>query len=349
MYISKRSLGEGYIVAIGVVLGIVLGAQTVLQGSGELFWLLAAGVSVAVLVGAVYWLHRFELSSDQVWLVSNCSALSLGLGTTAFVLVDLATTAKSVTTVEVAVLGTALGASAVFGALSGIAVTLHRSNRDLRGQNAVLHRILRHNLRNDMSVVLCLLDDIEANTDGETRETAIQARAKIQSFVRLTDRVRQANVGLTDSAETRKQRDVTDIVESRVVQLRRENPDLSIDMELPDQALASVGETFDLVIDNIVESALSDETCSPHLALQVEKDRETVRLLVEDDSMTIPDADFSAVATGSETALEHGLGVELWLVEWLVDANDGDVAFETADGVRRVTIELDRARAGWRE
>ncbi|WP_340102105.1 sensor histidine kinase [Salinibaculum salinum] len=348
MYVSKRSLGEGYIVATGAVLGVVLVAQMGIAGPAGLFWVLASGVSVSVLVGAAYWLQRLDLSSDQVWLVSNCSALGLGIGTTGLVIAEIATPTATVVTVDVAVLGATLGAAAVLGSLGGVVVILHRSNRDLQRQNAVLHRILRHNLRNDMSVVLCLLDDIEASTDGEPSQTARQAQKKVQSFVRLTDRVRQANVGLTDPAETQECKDITTLVESRVDQLRQENPELTIRLDLPEHAVASVSGTFGLVVDNLVESALSDRTTAPQLRLCVETDRDTVRLLVEDTNQTIPAADLTAVAAGSETALEHGFGVELWLVEWLVEANDGEVTFDMSENKHQVTIELDRVRSGWR-
>lgn len=347
MYVSKRNLGEGYIVATGAVLGAVLAVQLGAKRPAGLFWVLASAASVGVLVGAAYWLQRLDLSNDQIWLVSNCSALGLGVGTAALLVVEIATPTVAVSGVDVAVLGATLGAAAVFGALGGVVVTLHHANRGVQRQNAVLHRILRHNLRNNMSVVLCLLDDIEANGDEETAETAGRAKKKIQSFVRLTDRVRQANVGMTAPPGSRELRDVSAIVESRVDQLRQKNDDLSVEMDLSEDALASVGETFGLVVDNLVESALSDGTPAPHLRICVETDRDTVRLLVEDSHQSIPAADLTAVAAGSETALEHGLGVELWLVDWLVDANDGEVAFETNGDGQQVTIELDRARSGW--
>lgn len=346
-HVSKRSLGEGYIVATGVVLAAVLAGMAFQAPSPGLFWFLGTGLSVVVLVGAGFWLKRLELGSEQVWLVSNCSALGLGLGTTVLVVGEVATGSSVATPVSSAVLCTALATTAVVGTLGGVVFTLHRSNRDLRGQNAVLHRVLRHNLRNDMSVVMCLLDEIEANTDGETATTAWQAREKIRSFVRLTDSVRQANVGTTDPTKTSEVRDLADIVESRVTRLVGENPELTVETELADQALVSVGETFELVVDNIVESALSDPAAEPHLLFKVERDGESVRLLVEDDSGAIPNADLSAVAAGSETALEHGHGVELWLVEWLVDASGGDVTIEMDGDVHRVTIELDRAHTGW--
>ncbi len=347
MYVSKRNLGEGYIVATGAVLGVVLLVQMGTKGPAGLFWVLASAAAVGVLLGAAYWLQRLDLSCDQIWLVSNCSALGLGVGTTALLALEIITPTVTVIGVDVEVLSATLGAAAVFGALGGVVITLHHANRGLQRQNAVLHRILRHNLRNNMSVVLCLLDDIKADGDEEIAETAGRAKTKIRSFVRLTDRVRQANVGITAPAGSRELRDVSAIVESRVDQLRQKNDDLSVEMELSEGAFVSVGETFSLVVDNLIESALSDGTPAPHLRLCVETDRDTVRLLVEDSHRAIPTADLTAVEAGSETALEHGLGVELWLVDWLVDANDGEVVFKTGEDGQQVTIELDRARAGW--
>ena len=346
-HISKRNLGEGYIVGTGVVLAAILGGQILKEGSAGLFWVVSSGVSFGVLIGAFYWLRQLDLDAEGVWLVSNCSALGLGVGTAALLVVDVATTTALVTGTGTAVLGTTLAATAVTGALGGVAVVLHHSNRKLRGQNAVLHRILRHNLRNDMSVVLCHLDDIEESTNGETAKTARRASEKIRSVVRLTDSVRQANVSLTDPEAQRQRHDVTAIVKSRVQELETEHPDFAIGLDLPDEAFVVVSPQFGLVVDNIVESAHTGETGAPQLTVRVEKSRETVTLVFEDHRKAISEADLSAVATGSETALEHGLGVELWLVEWLVDANGGEVFFEADDDSHRVSVELERARVNW--
>ena len=346
--VSKRDLGEAYIVATGVVLAVVLGAQLVSQGLAGVIWLVTSAASFGVLVGSVYWLQCLELTSDQVWTVANCSALGLGLGTTTLLVVEVTTTTAIVTSIGTAILGTTLAATAITGALGGVVLALYHSNRNLRGQNAVLHRVLRHNLRNDMSVVICKLDEIEANADDEeTANAAASAREKIQSFVRLTDSVRQAEVGLTDPAKDRRPRDLTALVASRVDELERSNPELTVESDLPEETFVTVGETFELVVDNVVESVLSGEAAEPHLTVRVERTRETASILFEDESEAIPAPDLTAVASGSETALEHGFGVELWLVTWLVDANDGTVTFQSGADKHRIRIELTRTDSRW--
>ena len=330
-----------------MVLAAVLGGDVLDGGLAGVFWFFVSGVSLVVLIGAAYWLQRLDLDADQVWLVSNYSAVGLGLGTAALLGAEVATSSALAASAGTAVLGTTLAATAVTGALCGVVVALDRSNRKLRGQNAVLHRILRHNLRNDMSVVLCHLDEIEASADEETAATARRASEKIRSIVRLTDSVRQANVSLADAATQRQRREVTALVESRVRKLESEHAELEIDLDLPEEAFVLAGPQFGLVVDNVVESAARSGPDGPRLTIRVEHDRETVTVVFEDRRKSIPEADLSAVATGSETALEHGLGVELGLVEWLVDANDGEVSFHADDQRHRVSIELDRARSKW--
>jgi hypothetical protein len=347
IHLSKQSLGEGYIVATGVVLAAVLAGQLLVNGLLGLFWVLASCLSILVLIGAIYWLHRLDLDGEQIWLVANWSALSLGVGTIALFGVEIATTATLGEDMGTAVLGTALAGATVTGTLVGVVGSLDESNRKLRGQNAVLHRVLRHNLRNDMSVVLCMLDDIERSADGETAAKAQEAREKIRSVVRLTDSVREANVSLADPSADQQVRNLSEIVQTRVESFETTDEELSVETDLPKEALVRVSDEFGLVVDNILECALGGDSPPPQLLIRIEQERETVRLICEDTRQTISRVDISAVSAGSETALEHALGVELWLVEWLVDASDGSMTFETGDECHRISIELDRAREKW--
>ena len=346
MHVSKRSLGEGYIVGTGVVLAVVLVGQLLRSEPGAALWSLAWSVPVVVLVGAAFWLQRLDLTSEQIWTVAECSSLGLGIGTLVLFGVEIGTPAAPLSTTGSVLLGTTLSTMAVAGAFAGVTCSVHQAKLDLRRQNAVLNRVLRHNLRNDMTVVMCMLDDIDAATDQAHEETIDRAKEKIESLVRLTDKVRRASGPPTGNRDPTEPVDLAGLVERRVSELDETYPDVTIETALPGEALAYVDHSFGLVVDNIVESARSTDA-APDLEIAVETGASTVNLCVEDRSQTIPQADLAAVAGGSETALEHGLGVELWLVEWLVDANNGDVTFDADGEVRRITVEVDRASDRW--
>jgi K+-sensing histidine kinase KdpD len=308
-------------------------------------WTVAVAPPFA-LIGALYWLQRFDLTNEQVWTVANASATGLGVGTVLVFGGVFLTQSVTVTRTGFLFLGTTLATMAVGGALAGLVACLHESTASLERQNTVLHRVLRHNLRNDMTVVMCMLDDIEAQSEGDCAETARDARERIRSVVELTDKVRQANLSRPETADPQHSLDVASLVGDRVRALEETHPALDIETDLPPSAEAYVEDPFGLVVDYLVESAIEHSCTVPDLTMSVSVDRRTVSLTIEDDSQTLPDAEFAAVASGGETPLEHGLGVDLWLVDWLVAANNGEVIFQDDGSGRCVTIELTRARSG---
>lgn len=347
MYVSKRSLGEGYLVGTGIVLASVLLGQAWQSEPETVVWNLAWCGPVLVLVGAAFWLRELELTSNQVWTVAEFSALGLGLGTVLLVGIELLSLAAPVSDAESVLLGTTLSTMAVAGAFAGVITCLHRSKQAFRRRNAVLNRVLRHNLRNDMTVVMCLLDDVADQSNGEYAASIQQAKDKITSLVTLTDKLRHANSPHAEESLTRQKRDVTQLVTDRIEHVTDTYPELTVETNLTDSAPAHVDESFGLVVDNIVDSARIEATDEPTLAIQVDCAGGMVTVSVIDEAGLLPAADLEAVAAGPETALEHGLGVELWLVNWVVEANGGDVSFEVDDDHRCITIEVERATDRW--
>ncbi len=346
MEVTKRALGESYIAATGLLLGLVLVGRLVLDGPAAMLWGTAGAVPVVALVASVYWFHRIGFGDEQVWTVAVYSAVALGFGSV-FVVVLETVPEVAFSSAETFLLVTGLGTLTVAGGLAGVVRELRRTNHRLTLRNQVLHRVLRHNLRNDMSVVLCLLDELEASADAspDQRERLGRARDRIESLVDLTDKVRKVSATVDGNGAPPGPVDLTALVDRRVERLRAEYP-VAIETALPDNAVARIDGEFELVLDNIIQSA-AENADSPELCVSLETDATTVALRVEDRDWALPEADLSAVTNGAETALEHGLGLELWLVYWLVDSNGGDITVETVDGVRRVDIHLDRAAGGW--
>ncbi|WP_436928501.1 PAS domain S-box protein [Halosimplex halobium] len=81
---------------------------------------------------------------------------------------------------------------------------------------------------------------------------------------------------------------------------------------------------------------------APTVSVTGTVDERSVTLSVVDDGPGIPDAELAALERGAETPLDHGSGVGLWLVEWVVAKSGGDLSFETGDGTR-ATVRFDRA------
>ena len=65
---------------------------------------------------------------------------------------------------------------------------------------------------------------------------------------------------------------------------------------------------------------------------------------VRDRGPGVPDHELAVIRDGDESALEHGSGLGLWIVQWGVTATGGEIAFDTSDGTT-ATVTFPRAEA----
>jgi len=341
MHVTKRQLGEGYIAGTSVVLvGILLWAILSMTGVMSL-WLVVLVVPVLALGGQTVWFHRLDLDGGQVWSVAMYAALGLGVVTVLLVLSHLAMETLTVSPELTIALTVLLATGVVGGVLVGISMELHAQTRQLTLRNAVLYRLLRHNLRNDMTVVLAQLDEVKQDVGTENRGTLETAEQKIYALVELTDKVRQLNLMLEREPGT-STIDLASIIEHRIDVLERTYSNVDIEATLPETAQVVADEQFGIVLDNIVESALQTERTDIELTVECTVGEREVTLVIEEDTQKLPEPDLSVIASESVQQLEHGDSMELWLVYWLTEHNGGDLDIETESDTRRITITLER-------
>ncbi|QLH76223.1 PAS domain S-box protein [Halosimplex rubrum] len=115
----------------------------------------------------------------------------------------------------------------------------------------------------------------------------------------------------------------------------------AVDVDVPSVDVRAV-PVVDLAVRNLLDNALRHAGEAPTVSVTATLAERSVTLSVADDGPGIPDAELSALERGAETPLEHGSGVGLWLVEWVVAKSGGDLSFATDDGTR-ATIRFDRA------
>ncbi|WP_262180873.1 PAS domain S-box protein [Haloarcula laminariae] len=207
----------------------------------------------------------------------------------------------------------------------------------------VLNRVLRHNLRNDLTVVLGLADELYEGTDNE-RHRALLDRliSKAEQIASLSDRAREIERSVRrDDADTTPV-EITDAVESVARQYGTQHG-LSIAVSTPDAPVMAADGRLHRVVDELIENSLKHAGDDPTVSVEVDPSPETVSVTVADDGPGIPDHELD-VLTGTEpiTQLSHGSGLGLWLVIWVIESYGGTVRFEnTADGAS-VTLTLPR-------
>ncbi|MFC7096759.1 histidine kinase N-terminal 7TM domain-containing protein [Halobaculum marinum] len=212
---------------------------------------------------------------------------------------------------------------------------------------AVLNRMLRHDLRNDISVIDGYLDLLrqelgDADTDAVADALDVLT-ARADGMIDVTEQAALAD-SVVDADTDVRRFDATAVVRRRCEQATREHPGVRLDTSLPDGAVhISAVAAFPSVVDNLIENAIEHaDGDQPHLvvSLTVAADGSTVELRVADDGPGLPPDD-RAILVGDDPSLERASGLGLWLVNRIVRLSGGSVtATDGHDGGTTVSVTL---------
>jgi signal transduction histidine kinase len=143
--------------------------------------------------------------------------------------------------------------------------------------------------------------------------------------------------------EPRSEVDVAAVVRSATDDLR-ETRDCELTVEAPDSLpIRSHERLLERLVTELLENAVEhSDRETPRAAVTVEPTESgAVEIEVADDGPGIPEAEFERLFEGSETQLDHGTGVGLWVVRWAVDYLGGEIDFDSGTtGGSVVTVRL---------
>ncbi|MFC7072544.1 PAS domain-containing sensor histidine kinase [Halovenus rubra] len=206
--------------------------------------------------------------------------------------------------------------------------------RDITGlqtrenQLQVIDRVLRHNLRNNMTTIGMFAEKIAAANSGETATDAERIHATSQRINRTVEKERKITKFLTEQPGERTV-DLVTIVESVCGRISDKYPAANISCDLPDACAVHATSTLEQAFIELLENAVvhSDKK-EPSVEVQLLANSGNSTLHVADDGPGIPEMDRKVLTHG--TAIEqlyHGSGLGLWLAHLIVTYSDGTVTF----------------------
>lgn len=218
---------------------------------------------------------------------------------------------------------------------------------------SVLARILRHDLRNQLTVIVGEAERLqEETTSPEASEAASAIQEASEELMSISENIGQfssilsdphpdQNVLRIDLTET-----IRDIVE--VVRTRHGSDSVTIETAISDDASVKASPFLPRALAELIENAIiHNDAPEPHVTIYLEtsdQSDECVELRVVDNGPGIPDQEVSIHHNDIETQLDHSTGVGLWLVRWVIAASNGDLEFETDEtGGTAVRIQLTKA------
>jgi len=195
---------------------------------------------------------------------------------------------------------------------------------------SVLNRVLRHNVRNKLDVILAHADRI----DDENHRHSI--RDSVSDLMSVSQKARDAESVMTDLSAVTSKMDLVTTIREVISEAQTNYPDAEISLSAPDSVQVTSHQSivnrlaYELIENAIVHSTESDDV-EIHIFLD---DRETPVLRVEDTGPGLPDHERELLTEADETQLNHGLGVGLWFVKWAVTQLGASLTVEraTAEG-----------------
>ena len=211
---------------------------------------------------------------------------------------------------------------------------LRERTRERKRHIDVLQRILRHNLRNDLNVVLGRAEHITTITDDDTiKQSASKIKQNATDLARLGEEAKTAEKVLKEPT-TIEPTNATPIITDIAGTYDQRFESASITLDIPAELQLAVDENFEIVLENLIDNAIRhNATSAPQVGIRAESaESGTVTLAVADNGPTISDAERKIIAEDDEiTPLNHGSGLGLWIIKWIVESYDGDIEIKTND------------------
>lgn len=204
---------------------------------------------------------------------------------------------------------------------------LKRREQHLR----VLHRLLRHNLRNELNVISGFAETLVADLEDEGhREDAAEIAAAAASLIELNESAKElADVAL-ENGHSQRPVSVWDSLETVVATLRDRHPACTIAITEAADAVVVGDGRLTIVLEELIENAIVHAATEPVVEIAVVEEGDgTVGVRIRDTGPGIPASERAGIFNDEQvTQVRHGNGLGLWLASLIVDDYGGYLDYE---------------------
>jgi PAS domain S-box-containing protein len=203
----------------------------------------------------------------------------------------------------------------------------------------VIHRILRHNLRNELSVILGTAQLLESDAEDDVASRAATISHHAQELASI-GREAQTLEGLLTSDRQPQARDVVPMCREAGAAVRSRTGG-TIEFDLPDQLRLFVVPELSTALEALVENGIVHNDDDPTVRIQSTYEPKRAVIEVSDDGPGIPASERDPVfEDGQITQLHHGTGLGLWLARCTAEVCDGHLEYDREDGWTTVRLVL---------
>ncbi|ESP89761.1 PAS domain S-box [Candidatus Halobonum tyrrellensis G22] len=229
-----------------------------------------------------------------------------------------------------------------------VGVTTDITDQKRRQQEwEVLNRIVRHDIRNDMAVILGWAEMLDGYVTPEGEEYLRKILTSGEHVVELTAIARDYVETLsTDGAVAVEPTSLRSVVETELSLQEESFPRAEFQWDdLPDVAVAANGMLGSVFRNLLANAVRHNDHDTPTVRVRCDVSDDDVVVRVADNGPGVPDSRTEEVFGRGQHGLDSsGTGIGLYLVETLVDQYGGEVWIENNDlGGATFAVRLQRA------
>lgn len=205
----------------------------------------------------------------------------------------------------------------------------YRETKRLTQRLQVVNRVIRHNIRNELTVALGGIEIARSHvTSPEASAWAERSTAALERLHTHAEKVLQID-SLEQSTAVRTTVDVVGYVSGYLQAQQFDSEGVRIQTDLPDRAEVSAHPLIGTAIIEVIENAVVHNTGDDlAVRVQVEAAADVVDVVVADTGRGIPSIEIESLDRGEADSLQHGEGVGLWLTKWITEASGGELSIE---------------------
>ena len=205
--------------------------------------------------------------------------------------------------------------------------------RERDRQLQLLDQWLRHNIRNETTVIHGMAESIERGLADDVTEAARCIREHANRLVKQANHERTV-IKLLSEPPDPVVVDLTDTVRERVETTREAHPDADVGLSETDEVTAlAVPEVGDAVTELVENAVVHNDADTPTVRLEVSRnDQGRAVVRVADTGPGIPETERRPLLADHDiTQLDHGNGLGLLFVYWVARLFGGTVRFAEND------------------
>ena len=205
-------------------------------------------------------------------------------------------------------------------------------------------RILRHNLRNNMTVVRGRIEMLIDEMDDPTLEQE-DLTAPINELLSLTEKAREVDAVVRTEFEM-EHISIVSLLQDSIAELEEAYPTATFSLDAPADATVFALPTLETALHELLENAAKHAGDDPTCAAAVETEPGRILITISDDGPGLSSQERRVFQDAEETPLVHGSGLGLWMVDWIIRSHDGTIEVSTTERGTTLTVSVPRPLAG---